>query len=446
MENLRDLVRPTKSDWVGLPRRKSASRMVLAAWLTGLVTIGLAFVVDRGWEEPALTWEESLLPISVFTAAAAACTVAFALLGWALGRACPFGLLLVLAACAWLRGSEGAASAPVWAAGALVAVVLAAAEAWASSRQFKAVKQLATRLKDGSTIRVGANALSSERRALMQGRWITAGLAAVSVVLWGWFWVQWSVARNQASPPDGNLFDPVVATFAAVATLLTVVSAGRNLWRWWAHLTARRTVWMVPCAGGPVWAPGLDPSYGDRIDSKESETTGCACLAEAQRRDIDGEEDWSNGTIPADDYCPAHGIDAINSLDHDTFRSLARAAWLWDKSSMVPSTETDAPDTAAGLLAFAGHAFGGIPVRRNGDLLDAASPRVEAAEELKTTDAVVPEWAEPEFLPPPERGILDIVDLTPAALPGIATRYRHGRAWHSPNGLPQTKPRHKGFP
>ncbi|MFE5836014.1 hypothetical protein [Arthrobacter sp. NPDC056493] len=439
MENFRDLVRPSKSEWIGVPRRKSGSRIVLTAWLTGVVTIGLAFIVDRGWDEPALTWEESLLPTKVFTAAAGACTVAFALLGWALGRACAFGLVIVLAACAWLHGSAGAASVPVWATEALVAVVLAAAEAWASSRQLKAVQQLAARLKDGSAVRVGANALSSERRALMQGRWITAGLVAVSVVLWGWFSVQWSIAGNQAPPPDGNFFEPVVAQFAAVATVLTVVSAGRNVWRWWAHRQARLTVWIVPGAGGPVWAPGLDPAYGDGIDPKDSETQGCSCLAEAQSRDIDGEEDWSSGTIPADDYCPVHGIDAINALDHDTFRALARAAWLWDKSSMVPSTGSDAPDTAAGLLAFAGHTFGGIPVRRNGDLMDATSPRVEAAEELKTTDAVVPEWAEPEFLPPPERGILDIVDLTPADLPGTATRYRHGRAWHDPNPTPTDK-------
>lgn len=432
MENIRDLVRPSKSDWLGLPRRRSGSRIVLAAWLTGVVTIALAFVVDRGWEEPALSWEESLLPINVFGAAAMSAAAIFALLGWALGRATAFGLAIVLAACAGLHGSVGAASAPVWIAGVWVAIVLAAAEARASSRQLKAVKQLATRLKDGSTVRVGPNALSAERRALTQGRWFTAGLATLSIVLWGWFSIQWSIARNQVPPPDGSFFEPVVAQFAGVATALTVVSAGRNLWRWWAHLQARQTVWTLPCAGGPVWAPGLDPFYGDGIDPKDADAPGCSCTAEAQRRDIDGEEDWSSGSIPADDYCAVHGIDAANSLDHDTFRALARAAWLWDRSSMLPSRETDPPETAVGLLAFAGHAFGGIPVQRNGSVMDSASPHVEAAEELKTSDAAVPQWAEPEFLPPQERGILDIVDLTPVGLPGTATRYRHGRAWHTP--------------
>jgi hypothetical protein len=254
----------------------------------------------------------------------------------------------------------------------------------------------------------------------------------LSVVLWGLFAVQWSIAVNQIPPEDGGFFQPILAFIAGPVSVLTVISAGRNLWRWWAHWQARQVVWAVPCAGGPVWAPGLDPSYGDGIDPKDSETPGCSCRAEAQRRDIDGEEDWSTGTIPADDYCPVHGIDAVNSLDHDTFRALARAAWLWDRSSMLPSNETDPPETAAGLLAFAGHAFGGIPVQRNGSGMDAAGPRVEPAEELKTTDAVVPQWAEAEFLPPHERGILDNVDLTAAGLPGIATRYRHGRAWHRP--------------
>lgn len=433
MENVRVLVRPSKSDWVGLPRRGSGSRSVLAAWLAGVFTIAIAFVVDRGWEEPVLSWEESLLPVNVFGAAAAACTAMFALLGWALGRASAFGLVLVLAVCAGLHGTVGAASAPVWVSGALVAVVLAAAEAWSSSRQLKAVKQVAARLKDGPTVQVGANALSAERRALRQGRWFTAGLAALSIVLWGWLSVQWFNAGNQVPPSDGSSFDPVVAQFAGVATALTVVSTGRNLWRWWAHRQMRRTVWMVPCAGGPVWAPGLDPSYGDGIDPKDADSPDCSCRAEAQRRHIDDdEEDWNTSKILAGDYCPLHGIDVVNSLDHDTFRALARTTWLWDRSSLMPSTETEASDTAAGLVAFAGHAFGGIPVQRIGSGTDSVSPKVQAAEELKTTDTAVPQWAEPEYSPPHERGVLDIVDLTPAGMRGIATRYRHGRAWHTP--------------
>jgi hypothetical protein len=190
-------------------------------------------------------------------------------------------------------------------------------------------------------------------------------------------------------------------------------------------------VWAVPCGGGPVWASGLDPSYGDGVDQKDSEAPGCSCRAEAERHDIDGEEDWRTGRIPADDYCPVHGIDAVNSLDHGTFRALARTPWLWDGSSQVPSLQTDPPETATGLLAFAGHAFGGIPVERNGSMMDSLSPRTAPAQELNTIDAGIPQWVEPEFLPPNERGILDIVDLAPAGLPGTARRYRHGRAWHT---------------
>ncbi|MFJ5696594.1 hypothetical protein [Arthrobacter sp. NPDC093139] len=307
------------------------------------------------------------------------------------------------------------------------------AEARSSSRQLRAIRQLAERLKDGSTVQVGPNALSAERRALIQGRWVTAGLAGLSVVLWGWFAVQWSIAVNQVPPSDGGSFEPIVAEFAGPATALTVIAGGKNLWRWWAHWQARQTVWTVPCAGGPVWAPGLDPSYGNGIDPEEGDAPGCFCRSEAQRRDIDGEEEeWSADSIPASDYCPVHGIDAVNSLDHDTFRSLARAAWLWDKSSMLPSRETEPPEARTGLLAFAGHAFGGIPVQRTGNVMEAASPSVDPAQELETADAGVPQWAEPEFLPPHEHGVFDVVDLTPAGLPGIATRYRHGRAWHTP--------------
>ncbi|MFP3463512.1 hypothetical protein R5O87_21960 [Arthrobacter globiformis] len=432
MENVRVLVQPSKSDWVDLPRRGSEFRSVLAAWLTGVVTIAVAFVVDQGWEEPALSWEESLLPVNVFGAAAAACTAMFVLLGWALGRATAFGLVLILAVSTGLNIAVGHASAPVWVSGALVAVVLAAVEAWASSRQLKAVKQVAARFKDGSTVQVGSNALSAERRSLKRGRGFTVGLAALSIVLWGWLSVQWFIAGNEFPPTDGSSFDPVVAQFAGVATALTVVSAGRNLWRWWAHRQARQTVWMVPCAGGPVWAPGLDPSYGDGIDPKDADAPGCSCRTEAQRRLIDDEEDGPTDKIPAGDYCLIHGIDVVNSLDHNTFRALARTPWFWDRSSVLPSIETDTSDTAAALVAFAGHAFGGIPAQKKGSVMDSASPKVEAAEELRTTDAAVPQWAKPEFPPPHERGVLDIVDLSPAGMRGIATRYRHGRAWHTP--------------
>jgi hypothetical protein len=432
MENVRDLVRPSKSDWAGLPRRSSGFRPTVAAWLTGLVTIALAFVFDRGWEESAPSWAESLLPLGVFGAASIATAAPFVFLGWALGRVAAFALVIVLATCAGLHSILGAVSASVWATGALVAAVLASAQVKASTGQLKAINQLAARLKDGSTVEVGSNALSSERRALTRGRWVTAGLATLSAVLWAWFAIQWSVAADQVPPEDGGFFEPVVAFIAGPVTVLTVISAGRNLWRWWAHRQVRHIVWAVPGVGGPVWAPGLDPSFGDGIDQRDSETPGCSCRAEAQRRDIDGEEDWSSGRIPANDYCPVHGIDAVNSLDHDTFRALARSPWLWDGSSMLPPLETDPPETVTGLLAFAGHAFGGIPVQRKASVMDSAGPKVEPAEELKTTDAVVPQWVEPEFLPPDERGVLDVVDLTPGGLPGTAKRYRHGRAWHTP--------------
>jgi hypothetical protein len=356
----------------------------------------------------------------------------FVVLGWALGRLAAFALVIVLALCTGLSSAAGAASAPVWAIGTVVAVLLASTEVRASIRQLKAIKQLAVRLRDGSTVEVGPNAVAAERRALTHGRWVTAGLAASSVVLWGWFAVQWSIAAHQVPPEDGGLFEPLVSFVAGPVSVLTLISAARNLWRWWAHRQARQVVWAVPCGGGPVWASGLDPSYGDGIDPKDSEAPCCSCRVEAERHDIDGEEDWGTGRIPADDYCLVHGIDAVNSLDHGTFRALARFPWLWDGSSKLPSLETDPPETATGLLAFAGHAFGGIPVERNGNVMDSVSPRTAPAEELNTADAGIPQWVEPEFLPPHERGILDIIDLTPAGLPGTATRYRHGRAWHTP--------------
>ncbi|GAB4100810.1 hypothetical protein [Sinomonas halotolerans] len=394
----------------------------------------LAFIVDRGWQEPLSSWEDSLRPINVFGTVALICAAVFALGGWALGRMAASGLVMVLGACAVLSSAVAAASAPLWAAGTVLAAVLAAAEARSSSRQLTAIMQLAARLKDGTKVRVGPNALAAERRVLRRGRRFAITLLAVSIALWGLLWLEWSGAASQAPPSDARAFVPGAAPFAGGTTVLAVVSTIRVVWRWWAHRQMRGTVWAVPCPGGPVWVHPI-PLRNAVINASDSENPECFCEAEADRRDAEGLAEWGDGMIPAQDYCPVHGIDVVNSLDHDAFRALAasRRAWLWDIDSTRPVLSGDPRSgTRDGLLAFAGHAFGGIPLLDRGGVMDAWGPRTETADERRTADGEIPHEAESDFLPPHQSGVLDVVDLAPAEMRGTAVRYRHGRAWYVP--------------
>jgi hypothetical protein len=434
MNNVRELLRPTKLDWAGLPRRGSAVRATFIAWLAGAGTVAGAFVADRGWEAaPPPSPDAALLPLEVAVIAATLASVYFAAFGWTLGRRAAFASLGVFTACTVLHAIGGSASTPVWAVGALVGWLLAAREVTSSLGQLRKIRSLAARLRDGTTVHVGTKALAAERRALIRGRGVMASFAGVSLLLWAAFMVQLANGGGRITLAPETIFAPSTASVAAVATLLTVLWAVRYGWRWWAHRQFSGTVWQIPGSEGPVWTANLIRSYGEGLTRKDSQTPGCICLEEAERHDIDDGPEWTAGTISADDYCPAHGIDAVNALDHGAFRNLARAAWLWDADSALPQSEADTPYSGAALLAFAGHAFRGIPVFNEANDVDSVSPLVEPALELtREGRGGPPQWVEPDSVPPAERGIMDVIDLAPVGLPGAAARYRHGRAWHRP--------------
>ncbi len=431
--NVRELIRPSKEEWASLPRRRSGVRPTLLAWLLGLLTVGGAFVADRGWEETPLGWEESLLPVNVFGGMVTNTSILMVVLGWSLGRRLPFASAALLGTCAVAYASVGAASTTAWAAGAVLSAVLATAELVSSPPQLREIRELSARLRDGMTTVVGEKAFLAERRELALGWWVAFGLACVSAALWAWFAADWTTARATTPPSDRESFEPNEAVFALAATLLLAVFCGKAAHRWWVHRYARQFVWIVPGSGGPVWAQGLDPSYGGKLEPKESDAPGCTCDEETERRDPEYEES-PVGYVLLDDYCAAHGIDTVNAMNHDAFRAIARSAWLWDESSRVPQTKDDVIASSTGLLAFAGHVFGGIPVKRDARGMDAVDPSVGKAEELKQSDQDIPAWNEPKFLPPTEQGILDTIDLAPAGLTGTAVRYRHGRAWLRTDG------------
>ncbi len=428
MQNVRELIRPSKEEWASLPRRRSGVRTTLIAWLLVLLTVGGAFVADTGWDDAPSSWEESLLPINVFGSVVTHSAFLMVLAGWALGRYLPVSSAALLGVCAVAYTSVGAASAMAWAAGAVLSAVLAAAELMSSPRQLREIRKLSERRRDGATTTLGENAISAERRELSAGWWVAFGLACVSAGLWAWFAADWTIARGKTPPADGGPFEPYEAVFAVAATLLLAVFCGKAARRWWVHRYAKQFVWIVPGSGGPVWAQGLDPSYGGKLEPKESMAHGCTCDEETERRDPEYEESPEEYVL-LDAYCVVHGIDTVNALDHDAFRAIARSAWLWDESSRVPQTKDDMIASSIGLLGFVGYVFTGIPVKGDAHGMDAANSNVTTADELKQSDRDVPGWLEPKFLPPAERGILDTIDLAPAGLTGTAVRYRHGRAW-----------------
>ncbi|WP_162943765.1 hypothetical protein [Arthrobacter celericrescens] len=400
--------------------------MTLMAWLLGLLTVGGAFVADRGWEEVSLSWEESLLPINVFAGVITNTALLLGIVGWAMGRYLALALSGLLAACAIAQMIVGAQSAPVWTVGTGIAAVMAATDFVSSSRQLRAIRTLAARLRNGETVELGSDVLTAERNALRGGWWITLAFLCISLALCTWFVFDWVDAQNKAVPSDGSTFRPFEAVFAPPAMMLLIWSCSRNIRKGLAYRWAGRFVWIVPGAGGPVWTNGLEPSYGGRVEPEDNRANGCICREGEARRDPEY-EDFPDDDVAADDYCALHGFDAVNSMDHASFRASANSAWLWDENSRTPNTSDELTVASKALLGCAGYLFCGLLVVRSSSGIEMPASGATEAYEINKGDADIPNRA--KAIPPSEQGILDTIDLAPAGLSGTAVRYRHGRAW-----------------
>ncbi|OFI36818.1 hypothetical protein BIU82_12170 [Arthrobacter sp. SW1] len=428
MQNVRELIRPSKEEWASLPRRRSGVRPTLMAWLLGLLTVGGAFVADTGWDDAAPSWEESLHPMSVLVTTTLVVASMFAVGGWSLGRNAVYFLPVILLPCSVLAVGGAAPSAFVWVIGLGLACALAVLQLRQGFAQLEEIRRLALRLSDGTRIQLGDNALASERRAFSLERWSVLGLVALSVVFWVWFAVEWTAARAIDRPSEGSVYASVPPVFGLLATLLALLFAVRTLWHRRVWQQACAFVWLVPDGIGPVWAFPSESSFGGRLKKLDSQEPECTCREEAARREPD-DDGWDGDALPANDYCPVHGIDALNRLSHDEFRRLARSEWPWDNNSELPDDPALPYEDSGGLLGFAGHVFGGIQVFRDGSKMDAVSPKERAAEHRKPDEGEMQGWTDPDSIPPSEQGILDTIDLAPVGLTGTAVRYRHGRAW-----------------
>lgn len=208
-----------------------------------------------------------------------------------------------------------------------------------------------------------------------------------------------------------------------------VAEVVRQVWRSFAiSQVGSRLVWEVPSGSGvAAWWPWAGDDAG-QVPMETTEVPGCICLNEFSRAFPDGEGDLRVGEgVPASDYCPVHGVDRINELTAKEFTAMSEETWLWDAGSDLP--EPADPDARRVLLfGFAGHSFGGIPMRKKGTGVDADFPGAPPAQEVDPK-GVGPSWDKPQR---PGAGVLDMIDLQSAGYTGPAFRYRHGRAWFEP--------------
>lgn len=431
MSPARRLLRPTEEQWRALPRRVSGVRTTLLAWLAGALATGGAFVADRGWEDFPIAWAQSVEPLSVLSGTFILLAVLFTLAGWALGRRAVFALPALMTACLAVHVPLGAAAVPVWAVGAAIGWAMAILEVKGSLGQLTAVRALTGSLPGSENVEVGPRALTAERSALNAGRRRLLPLAATALAFWAWFVLDWARARNTIPAAAEDSYVPWLAPLAVIATWLLAQQAFSLWWRHRAHRLAGGAAWEVPARGGPVWVGPDRDLFAGHITRTEAETAGCHCIGEGTRRNLIGRSEADEHSVPADDYCPVHGIDALNALSHESLKSLAGSAWVWDADSPMPRTGPASPAIGMVLVGFAGHAFTGIPARRAHDAAEAASRYMETASEA-LKDEEDEDWDDSDILSPGPEGALDRIHLSPAGIAGTAIRCRHGRAWYQP--------------
>jgi hypothetical protein len=422
------IVRPRVEAWDALPRRVRVRREGTFAWLIGVLTTAGAFIADRGWEtldDPA--WAGAYRIIDMFGLASILLAVSFSVFGFLLRRYALVAAPLVLSAAAIPHTLDRYASAAVWWFGAAAAALWAVIAAVRSWQQLRAVWRLAQASLTGRTTAVGPNAVRAGNLAFRRGllRFLLFLAAACS----GWA-LAFGVLPTELGRTYEELGEESSSSFFAAAgtaaSILTLAEAASQGWRMFAMgQVGRRLVWEIPSGRGVAsWWPYARNDAG-QVPMEAAEVPGCNCLAEFRRAFPDGEGDLvGDEGVPASDYCQMHGIDRINELTAAEFTALGEETWLWDAGSGLP--EPADPDARRLLLyGFAGHTFGGIPVREHRGGIDADFPGVRPAYEADPA-TFGPWWDKPQR---PEAGVQDIIDLRPAGYTGSAFRYRHGRAW-----------------
>lgn len=423
---------PEAAAWRQIPRRWSGVRATTVAWLINLLVLVVAFVGDRGWEdmgEAKPAWEGPYGMLDVYGLAGTYLVLTGAAFGWMLGRKAVTVVPLVLASLAVPLTLDGDPVAGYFWAGTVIALGWAGWNAVISWRQLEAVRAVGRAGLTGETVSVGPAARGAARRDVRWGWWIVWVVAMISVAGWAGMVI---VLPDELGLPGSELEESSLSDlFAAVglgAGMWVFARCLQSGWRSWSRRRVGALLWEVP-TGGPVWgSPGWALDGSGYLTHASTLVPGCICRAEHRRAypgDPAAQDASDDGGIEASDYCPEHGIDALNGLEPEEFRNRMGEPWLWDMESEPPRGGAAGQ---ASILWFAGHAATGIPVRRDGVRVESLSKREPpAAEWFRGEPAYLGEDGENER---PGAGELDRIDLRPVGCEGSAIRYRHGRAWY----------------
>ena len=422
------LVRPDAKEWAALPLCPRTWPQVLVACSIVLVTTVAAFIDARAWEDlPPEHWQHTYQIVDMFGLSATLVAVIFSLAGWIFGRLAVAMAPLILLYAAVPYSLDATENAAIWWGGTIAAALWWLIQARFSLRQIHAVRDLATASNTGTTIELGPAARRSLKR--INRRSLSWAMVWSAIAILGWLATAMALRADVGhtlQELDSPALSDYLGTAAATMSILALAQWHRYAWRILAHRRVGSKVWHVPIAGGPVqrlWSSIPEDAGTVPFDDVHS-LQSCSCIAEFMHARTD-ERDYRGGTdIAASAYCPVHGIEQINSLTPDQFRSNATDSWLWDEDSLQPMSVQDEADRML-LIGYAGKTFTGLPARfangaaetqpNEGLLVEERDPNMDEAQ-----------WAHPL---PPLGGVVDRIDLTPAGLGGFAIRYRHGRAW-----------------
>ncbi|QCU79145.1 hypothetical protein E7744_14155 [Citricoccus sp. SGAir0253] len=428
---------PDAEEWASLPVRLAGWRRASVAWLIAVATTGGAFIADRGWETPDVeAWEGPFRVVDMLGLSAMFLSMAFALGGWVLGGRAVVAAPLVLAYAAVPHAVDHYDSAWVWWTGAGAAALWACVQAATSARQLGAVRALARRSATGRTAELEDGARATMGAAGRGSLYWAAGLSGVAAVGWAaTVGVLDGELGRTATELEGGSFSDVLATGAVAAAILALGQWLHWAWRAVSRAVVGPVIWQVPTGPGPVMdLPSPGEGRAGRLSWRQARTVpGCSCIEDWRRAEPDEDEESMEGCgVPAAEYCPRHGIDQVNALSPEQFRSRVAESWLWDPES--PEPDPNAPGVVRSLLVgFAGHAHLGFPGRlTNGHVR--VDPVTALFPEERTSSDREDEDLEGDSPRRPTHGVLDRIDLRPAGLYGEAVRYRHGRAWFDGEG------------
>ncbi|WP_146112324.1 hypothetical protein [Arthrobacter sp. MYb222] len=422
------LIRPNPEGWDALPLCPRPWRQMLVACAIILITTVASFIEARGWEDPPPEyWQHPYQIADMFGFSATLVALFFSLTGWFFGRLAVAMAPIILLYAAIPYSLDTTEDSAIWWAGTIAAALWWLVQTKISHQQIHAVRNLATESNTGATLELGPDAQMSLKRIKNRSLSWAATLSSIAILFWlaTAMALPTAVGRTLQELEDLALSD-YLGTAAATVSILALAQWHRYGWRSLARRRVGNMVWHVPIVGGPVeglWSSLSEDAGMVSFDHARS-LPSCICINDFKRGNPDEVDLYGDISITASVYCPVHGIDHINSLTHEHFRSKATNTWFWDEDSLLPIS-TQAEEDRTLLIGYAGTSFIGLPAHFSNDTAE-IQPDTDNFVEERNPQINESQWKRPL---PPLSGAVDRIDLRPAGLGGHAIRYQHGRAW-----------------